>query len=73
MTGGGGDIDYFEIAPDPTSPLIFKYTSIQGKDNVRLSSMASYFKNRELMKSETLEMIWRVAYSHDDQDWGSWK
>ena len=59
-------MDYFELVPDEAAPLVFKFSSLVGKE-VRFTSVASHFRNRELMHSKAVAMCWRVSYSHDDQ------
>ena len=40
------------------------------KSDLRFTGVASHFRGKDLMESKALRMVWRVAFSHDDQDWG---
>ena len=65
--GQSGETDFYTIQPDDVTPLIFKYVFMENKD-VRFTSIASAFKNRELLQSKVLTLAWRVTYSAHDLD-----
>ncbi|CAE7749152.1 unnamed protein product [Symbiodinium sp. CCMP2456] len=70
--GNAGDVDFFEVTPEEQNPLVFKFSAIPKaaveQGNVKYTSLASLFNNRELMDSKMLQLCWRVSYSQDDQD-----
>lgn len=72
QAGNAGDVDFFEVTPEEQNPLVFKFSAIPKaaveQGNVKYTSLASLFNNRELMDSEMLQLCWRVSYSQDDQD-----
>ncbi|OLQ12234.1 Clavaminate synthase-like protein [Symbiodinium microadriaticum] len=61
------DTDCLVVQPDESLPFVFKYTSMENKE-VRFTSVASAFNNRELMESKALNMSWRVSYNQDEQE-----
>ena len=65
---GGPANETFTISPSSqTVPLVFKYTKGNGS-NLKFTSVASFYNNKELMHSEMLRMVWRVCFNADEQD-----
>ena len=67
LAGDERDTDCLVVQPDESLPFVFKYTSMENKE-VRFTSVASAFNNRELMESKALNMSWRVSYNQDEQE-----
>ena len=66
--GSDGETDTFDVTPDAANPLIFKYTSLKGKTDLRFTGLASYFGNRALVDQKVLKIAWRVSWNNDDQE-----
>ena len=57
----------FQLGPDPAAiPLVFKYVK-KNPEDMKFTTAASVFDNKELISTATLRMVWRVNYSADVQ------
>ena len=57
--GGGRSCGFFVVKPDESAPLVLKCAPLEGKD-VGFASVASVLRNRELMTSRAVSLVWRT-------------